>query len=113
MGRYTVRGADVADISRERYARQSGPGYLDVAPNLIVDVSSPNDARSDLMAKLREYFVIGVRMFWVANPRSRTVQAFRSPTDVREVRVGDELPGDDLLPGFRVDVRAWQTPPAV
>ncbi len=81
-----------------------GSGFLDVAPDLVVEILSPYDAWSDLMQKLREYFGIGVRMVWVADPKSCTVQAFRSVTDVREFGPGDTLPGDDVLPGFAVAV---------
>ena len=34
--------------------------YLDVAPELIVEVMSPDDAWSNLMEKLDQYFTAGV-----------------------------------------------------
>jgi Uma2 family endonuclease len=100
----TVRGADAIFISHERYAQKRSKSYLDVAPDLVVEVLSPNDAWSDVMQKLREYFAIGVRLIWVADPATRTVFAYRSITDVREFTERDELPGDDVLPGFAVPV---------
>ncbi|MEW6369238.1 MAG: hypothetical protein AB1714_31840 [Acidobacteriota bacterium] len=45
-----------------------------------------------------------MRLIWVADPESRTVYAYRSITDIREFTVNDELPGDDVLPGFSVKV---------
>ena len=56
------------------------------------------------MEKLREYFAIDVRLVWIADPQSRSVYAYRSVTDVREFTAQDELPGDDVLPGFSVKV---------
>jgi Uma2 family endonuclease len=101
----TVRGADVLFISGERYASLRRPtGFLDVAPDLIVEVLSPDDRVSDLLQKLREYFAIGVRLVWVADPGARVVFAYRSLTDVREFREADRLPGDDVLPGFEFPV---------
>ena len=45
----TVRGADVAFISNERYARlKSNRGFLDVAPELVVEVLSPDDRPGEL-----------------------------------------------------------------
>lgn len=106
----TVRGADVLFISKERAAKLTSPGYLDVAPELVVEVMSPDDRWSEIMQKLREYFAIGVRLVWVADPDPRTVYAYRSPTDVRlftESKGGVTpplLPGDDVLPGFSAAV---------
>ena len=102
-----VRAADVAYLSSESYARlASKRGFLDVAPDLIVEVLSPTDTATDLTQKLREYFAVGVRLVWVADPEARAVLAYRSLTDVREFKESDRLPGDDVLPGFETAVAA-------
>lgn len=99
----TLRAADVAFISDARYSqRKQKRGFLDVAPDLIVEIMSPDDRWSEVTQKLGEYFSIGVRLIWVAEPRTRTVYAYRSLTDVREFKEADYLPGDDVLPGFSV-----------
>jgi len=100
----SIRAADVLYISRERYAQVRSTGYLDVAPELIVEVMSPEDRWSEMNRKLREYFAIGVRLVWVADPETRTVYAYRSLTDVREFTERDQLPGDDVLAGLNVPV---------
>jgi Uma2 family endonuclease len=101
----TVRGADVAFISNEGYGRLgSRTGFLDVAPELVVEVLSPHDSAAGLTQKLREYFLVGVRLVWVADPEAKAILAYRSVTDVREFRESDLLSGDDVLPGFSVEV---------
>jgi len=101
----TTRAADVVYISQGRLAqRKSKRGYLDVAPELVVEVLSPDDAWSDVTQKLREYFAAGVALVWVTDPASRAVYAYRSLTDVREFSGADTLTGDDVLPGFSVSV---------
>jgi len=100
-----IRAADVLFISNERYAMRSRTsGYLDVAPELVVEILSPGDRAMDTMQKLREYFGVGVKVVWVADPAARTVYVYRSVTGVREFREGDRLPGEDVLPGFEVPV---------
>jgi Uma2 family endonuclease len=99
-----VRAADVLFISNERYAQRRSKSYLDVAPELVVEILSPDDTMQDMNQKLREYFAIGVRLVWVADPESRSVFAYRSLTDVREFKDADVLPGDDVLPGFSTPV---------
>jgi len=101
----TVRAADVAFISNERLARQSkAGGYLEVAPELIVEILSPDDRWSDVTQKLREYFAVDVRLVWVADPEARVIYAYRSLTDVREFNLADTIMGDDVLPEFSVPV---------
>jgi Uma2 family endonuclease len=101
----TVRGADVVFISHERMAQVKSPSYLDMAPDLIVEILSPEDRWGDLMEKLEEYFAIGVRAVWVADPKTQAVYVYRSLTDVQRFTAADELPGGDVLPGFSVPVK--------
>ncbi len=100
----TIRAADVLYISNEGVARLGQSAFLDVAPDLVVEILSPDDRWQEVTRKLREYFEIGVRLVWVAEPESGTVYAYRSLTDVREFGEKDNLPGDDVLPGFSVPV---------
>ena len=100
-----VRAADVLFISNERYAQlKDREGYLDVAPELVVEILSPDDTVQKMTQKLREYFAVGVRLVWVADPDARVVYAYRSLTDVREFKDEATLMGDDVLPGFEVPV---------
>jgi hypothetical protein len=62
-----VRGADVAFVSDEAYVH----GAIERAPDLIVEVLSPNDRWGEVTQKLHEYFSIGVRLVWVADPETR------------------------------------------
>ncbi len=98
----TVRGADVAFISNERLAQAQPQGYLDVAPELVVEVLSPDDRWSEVMEKLAEYFAIGVAMVWVVDPRRQQVYTYRSLTDVTILDNEEGVTGGEVLPGFRV-----------
>jgi len=40
----------------------------------------------------------------VVDPQVRSIYAYRTLTDVREFTESDDLPGDDVLPGFSVKV---------
>ena len=102
-----VRGADVLYLTHATYARRSPRlAFLDVAPELVAEVLSPEDRAVAVTQKLREYFALGVRLVWIADPEARTVMVHRSLTDLRELREGDLLTGEDVLPGFEVPVAA-------
>jgi Uma2 family endonuclease len=127
----TVRGADVAFLSAERAARCRPKGFLDVAPDLIVEVLSPGDRPKDVEEKIAEYLSAGVRLVWVADPECKTVRVHRGSDEwgavgtrgppgtetvppqevasstVEELSGDDDLSGESVLPGFRVPVRRF------
>lgn len=103
----TLRAPDVLFLSHERDAgRTRRRGFLDVAPELVVEILSPDDRLSEVHQKLGEYFAIGVRLVWVMDPAARTVRVYRGPDDVRSLTEGDVLGGEDVLPGFTLPVVA-------
>jgi Uma2 family endonuclease len=100
----TVRAADILFISNERLARCAPSGYLDVAPELVVEVFSPTDRWSEVMEKLGDYFSAGVDRVWVLVPNLRRILAYRSSTDFIQLDQGQILTDEELLPGFSVPV---------
>ena len=100
----TIRAADAAYISSARYAQSRSESYLDVAPELIVEVLSPDDAWQAVMRKLADYFSIGVQVVWVADPQARTVYAYRSATEAKQFTESDTLTAPEILPGFTLPV---------
>ena len=103
-----VRAADVLFISSQRYAaRDASLSYLDVGPELVVEILSPRDTVMDYTEKLRECFAIGVRLVWIVDPASRRVLVHRAVTDVSQLDASQTLTADDVLPGFTVPVSAF------
>lgn len=98
-----VRAVDIAFISTSRLA-EPVKGYLTVAPDLVVEIMSPDDRWQDMREKLTEYFTIGVTWVWVVEPSNRKVLVFRSSTTVEEFGEDDTLAGEGVLAGFAVKV---------
>ena len=101
----TVRAPDVAFVRRERLeALGRTARYWSEAPDLAIEVISPNDRYTEVEEKVAEWLAAGTRMVVVANPRSRTVRVHRSTTDVVTLTMGDVLDGGDVVPGWRMPV---------
>jgi Uma2 family endonuclease len=95
------RGPDVSFVAAGRMpASHEGPGILELAPDLAVEVLSPSDRRRQVLDKVGEYLEAGVRIVWVIDPASRTAAIHRSLTNVRHVGEAGTLDGEDVLPGF-------------
>lgn len=93
----TVRAADALFISHDRYGRQGPGAFLDVAPELVVEILSPEDHPG---VKAGEYLAIGVDRVWLVDRRRRQVRIHRSPDQVETLEIGDTLRDEDILPGF-------------
>lgn len=101
----TVRAADAAFISNERSARRSpSSSYLDVAPELVVEILSPDDRWSDVMEKLSDYFSAGVDAAWVLDPKRKEIYVYRSLNEVQRFGQGQILTDEELLPGFSLSL---------
>lgn len=96
----TVRAADILFISHERYGRATPDTFLDVAPELIVEIPSPGDRWAKVQEKLREYFDVGVDVVILVEPEAKIVSVYRSTTEIEELGGDDALTVPDILPGF-------------
>ncbi len=74
------------------------------APDLAIEVLSPSNSAAEILEKAADYLRSGSRLVWVLDPAAERVTIYRSRGDVRVVEIGDLLEGEDVLPGFRVDV---------
>ena len=101
----TVRAPDVLFLSHERdAARTRRHGFLDVAPELVVEILSPTDRPAEVRRKLDEYFAAGVRVVWVVDPAERAVRVHVAHGEPRRFAAGDVLRGEDVLPGLELPV---------
>jgi Uma2 family endonuclease len=100
-----VRAPDVACVPRERLAQITDRSkFVPFAPDLAVEVASPDDRRAKIDKKARAWLAAGARMVWNAFPESRTVRVDRPGEPPVTLHEHDEIVGADVLPGFRCRV---------
>lgn len=77
----TVRAPDAAFVGRERVEKAGRvKGYWPGAPDLAVEMVSPNDTHSEVIGKALACLEAGSRMVLVVDPERRTVTVYRSRT---------------------------------
>jgi Uma2 family endonuclease len=96
----TVRAPDLAYIAAERLLQARVPGYVDLAPDLVVEVVSPNDTASEIQTKVDEWLQAGSRLVWVLYPSTRSVLTYQPDGAARVLHAEDTLTGESVLPGF-------------
>ena len=97
-----IRVPDVSFVARGRLADERPPvGFLEVPPDLAVEVLSPHDRADYALDRVGEYLDAGVRLVWLIDPRERAAVVHRSLTEVRRLGPEDFLDGEDVVPDFR------------
>jgi len=95
------RAPDVSFILKDRLPENLFR-YPAMAPDLAVEILSPDDSFEDMMEKVDEYLSQGARLVWVVITRTREVLVCTSQS---KNIVKDKLIAPELLPGFELPVK--------
>lgn len=102
----TVREPDIAYIAAARLPPGVRVrGYAEVVPDLVVEIVSPNDGQREVGDKARMWLRYGVRLMWVVQQDTYTVDVYRPGRAVVTLDEHGTLDGLDVLPGFTCAVR--------
>ena len=99
---------DAAWITQERYDALRDGDYRSAipgAPDFVVEVRSRTDRVADGLAKMREWMDGGSRLGWYIDPYEQRVHVFRVGQEVEILGDPETLSGEDVLPGFVLEVR--------
>ncbi|MCB9876061.1 MAG: Uma2 family endonuclease [Planctomycetes bacterium] len=110
----TVRCPDVAFVRRERVPDIWTRGHLEGAPDLVVEVASPNDSFAWLHDKMLQWMGSGAAMGWLVEPERARVNVYRRNDAggfLVEVLTDGVLRGGDVLPGFELPLAELFAPP--
>jgi Uma2 family endonuclease len=115
MQNRNCRAPDISFVPKARLdalgfkpnSRRFFPG----APDLAVEILSPNNSRAEIDARLRDFFDSGTQIVWIINPDDECVEVCRSLTDRKLIGAGGFLDGEQLLPAFHYPIadlfKAW------
>ncbi len=96
----TVRGPDVSFVSNTRLSADTPDGYFTSAPDLAVEVVSPNDTYIEVVEKVAEYLAAGARLVVVVDPINRAITKHTERGKATRLGESDTLALDDIIPGF-------------
>jgi Uma2 family endonuclease len=100
------RSPDLSFVSKERLkgVKKLPKGFFEGAPDLAVEIISPNNTYSEIHTKIVEYFENGTKLVWVVNPDEECVIVYHQPKPEKLLRSSDNLDGEDLIPDFFLSV---------
>ena len=105
MNNRNCRAPDVCFVSRNRLKalgfKPSTRSFFPGAPDLAVEILAPNNTRSEMDERLKDFFESGTRTAWIINPEAESAEICHSIIRRQLIGRGGFLEGEDLLPGFR------------
>jgi Uma2 family endonuclease len=92
----------VSDLSREVVDKGSAP-YM---PDLAIEIKSPDDTIDQMREKADYYLKNGSKLVWLFYLEKRLVETHSAKTGTDILTIDDTLDGGDVLPGFKMPIRA-------
>jgi Uma2 family endonuclease len=101
-----LRAPDVAYFSPAKLQAAGDDEIFHVVPDLAVEVFSPTNRRKpgDFQQRVRDYLDAGVPLLWIIYPQARYAMVQRHDGSARMLREGEALDGEEILPGFRLEL---------
>ncbi|MGB7273082.1 MAG: Uma2 family endonuclease [Geitlerinemataceae cyanobacterium] len=102
------RSPDASWVSRQRWESltpEQRRGFVPLCPDFVVELRSATDRLSKLQEKMLEYRENGARLGWLIDPQNKRVEIYRPGQEVEVLEHPMELSGEDILPGFVLNLR--------
>ena len=79
--------------------------FLPLCPDFAVELVSETDDLEDTQEKMQEYLDNGLSLGWLINPRTQQVEIYRPNQAVEVLQSPATLSGENVLPGFVLDLQ--------
>jgi len=103
------RSPDVSWIEQARWdalTPEQKQKFPPIAPDFVLELMSPTDSLKDTQGKMQEYMNNQVKLGWLINRKTRRVEIYRQGQEVEILECPTELSGEDILPGFVLNLQA-------
>lgn len=101
------RSPDVAWVTNERWeslSLEAQEKFPPICPDFVIELRSRTDSLPELQTKMQEYLNSGLRLGWLIDPQAQQVEIYRPNQTVEIVQLPASLSGEDILPGFVLDL---------
>lgn len=102
-----VRSPDAAWIKKTDWSAipvEKRKKFAPICPEFVIELRSESDSLKDLKTKMEEYIKNGTRLGWLIDRTQHKVYIYRVNSSVEELDNPTTLSGEDILPGFVLDL---------
>ena len=101
------RSPDASWVKLERWealTEEEKKGFAPICPDFVVELRSASDNMKPLREKMQEYIENAAKLGWLIDRKNRKVEIYRQGFDVEILDNPASLSGEDILPGFILDM---------
>jgi Uma2 family endonuclease len=101
------RSPDISWVKIERWNQltsEQQETFPPLCPDFVVELRSRTDTVESLRRKMQEYLDNGIRLGWLIDPQNRIVEIYKPQQKVKVLNAPKNLSGEDILPGFRLNL---------
>ena len=106
------RSPDAAWIKQEKWdtlSLEQKESFAPICPDFVLELRSKTDSLEKLQSKMREYIENGASLGWLIDQKNQRVEICRPGKDVEILEHPTSLSGEDVLPGFILDLtEVWK-----
>ncbi len=88
----------------EKLTKEEQEGFAPICPDFVVELRSPSHSLETLRDKMKEYMKNGAKLRWLINRKNRQVEIYRQRKDIEILDHPSNVSGEDVLPGFILDL---------
>jgi Uma2 family endonuclease len=102
-----VRSADTSFIKKERWekiSKEDRKRFAHICPDFVIELLSESDQEWALHKKMKEWMENGCRLAWMINPEKKETTIYRSNGETEIKPFHEALHGEDVLPGFMLNL---------
>ncbi|ELR96683.1 Uma2 family endonuclease [Gloeocapsa sp. PCC 73106] len=103
-----IRSPDVSWISKENsdnIAPEERKGFAQIAPDFVLELISESDSLKNVQDKMLEYIDAGVKLGWLLNPYTKTVEIYRQGEEKQVLVNPPTLRDENVLADFVLDLK--------
>ena len=101
------RSPDVSWIGQDRWdtlTPEEKSGFAPLCPDFVLELRSKHDSLESLQQKMQEYQENGAKLGWLIDRSRKKVEIYRPKKSVEVQNSPNSLSGEDILPGFTLDL---------
>ncbi len=102
------RSPDASWVRKERWnalTAEQKEKFVPLCPDFVLELLSPSDSKPKVRAKMLEYTKNKARLGWLIDRKKKQVEIYRSDREVEILKSPNSLSGEDVLPGFVLDLK--------
>ena len=107
------RSPDISWVKKSKWEAltpQQKEKFVPLCPDFLIELISPSDNLKNTQDKMQEYLNNGNRLGWLINRQQKQVEIYRPEQAVETLQSPPNLSGEDVLPGFTLNLqRIWES----